>query len=496
MAEITYHSTRDAAREAIPFSQAVVRGIAPDGGLYVPSSFPGLDITDPQLAALDYEGLAEKVLSLLITDFSKEELSSCVHRAYGSGFRHPGVAPIHSCGNVHFIELYHGPTLAFKDMALSILPHVLTTAAGKLGIDDTIVILTATSGDTGKAALEGFADVPGTQIVVFYPTDGVSEVQKRQMTTQEGANTHVVGITGNFDDAQNGVKAIFADGKIRERIARRGYRFSSANSINPGRLLPQIVYYINGYLELVRRNTILPGEKVHVVVPTGNFGNILAAWYARHMGLPVGRFICASNSNNVLTDFMRTGRYSLDRRFSPTISPSMDILISSNLERFLYELADRDPAKVVSLMSDLKNDGVYEIDRTMMKNMADFYGGFADDTATVSAIEELYRTYGYVVDTHTAVGYRVYQDFLRETGDDRPVLLASTASPFKFSRSVAEAVGVPVEGKSDFELIDLLAERCCLDIPAPIRGIADRSIRHPETCKKDEMARVVEELLS
>ncbi|MFO7848937.1 MAG: threonine synthase [Spirochaetia bacterium] len=494
MANIQYHSTRN-GKDPVSFSEAVVRGIAPDGGLYVPTGFPSIDIKDPRLRNLSYRQLSEHILSLFITDFSPEELSACVRGAYDEKFRDEGIAPVHSCGKAHFIELYHGKTLAFKDMALSILPLFLTTAAKKLGIEDTIVILTATSGDTGKAALEGFADVEGVKIVVFYPTHGVSEVQKRQMTTQEGANTHVVGIAGNFDDAQNGVKAIFGDRELREKISQRGYRFSSANSINPGRLLPQIVYYVNGYVELVRRGEIKAGDPVNVVVPTGNFGNILAAWYAGQIGLPVKKFICASNRNNVLTDFINTGRYDLNRDFSATISPSMDILISSNLERFLYELSGRNPDTVKSLMQQLKEAGSYEISDKMKAGMADFYGDYADDEATVETIGELFRDYGYVVDTHTAVGYRVYRRYVEHSGDQTPSLIASTASPFKFGRSVAEGLGVETEGRSDFELIDLLADHAGLEVPEPIRGIADRPVRHPGTCKKEEMRQKVEELL-
>jgi len=491
---IHYHSTRN-GKDPVSFSEAVVRGIAPDGGLYVPADFPSIDIMDPRLQELSYQQLAEYILSLFITDFTGEELKACVEGAYDEKFRDPEIAPVRSCGGAHFIELYHGRTLAFKDMALSILPYFFTTAAGKLGIDDTIVILTATSGDTGKAALEGFADVDGVKIVVFYPTDGVSDVQKRQMTTQEGENTHVFGIAGNFDDAQNGVKAIFGDGELRDAIAGRGYRFSSANSINPGRLLPQIVYYVNGYLELVRRGTIKAGETINVVVPTGNFGNILASWYAGRIGIPIGKFICASNRNKVLTDFINTGRYDINRQFYTSISPSMDILISSNLERFLYELSGRDPEKVKTLMMELKEGGVYQLDEKMRAGMKNFYGGFADDRRTVETISDLYNEYGYVVDTHTAVGYHVYREYVGESGDTTPTLVASTASPFKFGRSVAEGLGVGTGGRSDFELIDLLAQHCGIEVPEPIQGIADRPVRHPDTCGKDEMKKVVEELL-
>src|SRR6056297_4163487 len=494
MSDLKYYSTRN-EQEVVSFSEAVVRGIAPDGGLYVPSRFPALDIGDPHLQRLSYQQLAEYILSLFITDFSRDELAACVREAYDDKFRDQGIAPLHSCGEAHFIELHHGRTLAFKDMALSILPLFLTTAATKLGIDDTIVILTATSGDTGKAALEGFADVEGVKIVVFYPSDGVSEVQKRQMTTQEGENTHVIGIAGNFDDAQNGVKAIFGDQELRKVIARRGYRFSSANSINPGRLLPQIVYYINGYLELARRGEIKAGEPVNIVVPTGNFGNILAAWYAGQMGLPVGKFICASNKNNVLTDFINTGRYDLNREFSATISPSMDILISSNLEQFLYELSGRNPNTVLALMQQLKDRGFYEIPAEMKAGMHNFYGDYADDAQTVETIGELFHEYGYLVDTHTAVGYRVYRHYVEKSGDHTPTLIASTASPFKFGRSVAESLGLETEGRSDFELIELIAQTAGLKMPEPIRGIADRPVRHPDTCEKNAMKQAVEDLL-
>jgi len=494
MKNIQYHSTRS-GKDPVSFAEAVVRGIAPDGGLYVPTSFPSIDIRDPRLRDYSYQQLAENILTLFIPDFSAEEIAGCVNGAYDDKFRDPLIAPLHSCGNAHFIELYHGKTLAFKDIALSILPHFLTTAARKLDIDDTIVILTATSGDTGKAALEGFADVAGVKIVVFYPTDGVSEVQKRQMTTQEGANTHVFGIAGNFDDAQTGVKAIFGDTGLRDLIAGRGYRFSSANSINPGRLLPQIVYYVNGYLELLRRGEIEEGDPINIVVPTGNFGNILAAWYAERIGLPVKKFICASNRNKVLTDFIRTGKYDINRTFAATISPSMDILISSNLERFLYELSGRNPDRVISLMKGLKDRGIYEIDDEMKAGMHSFYGGFADDRETVDTIGDLYRQYGYVADTHTAVGYRVYEQYRNEQQDSTPTLIASTASPFKFGRSVAGGLGLPTDGKSDFELIDQLADHCGIEVPGPIRGIAGRPIKHPGTCGKNELKSVVEELL-
>jgi threonine synthase len=495
MAEITYHSTRSGdsgSVKPITFAEAVINGLAPDGGLYVPSAFPRFD---PALHKLSYQALAKRILSLYLTDFSEQEISACVDGAYDDKFRRPEIAPLSSFDGLHFIELYHGPTLAFKDMALSILPRFLKTAAAKRGIEDTIVILTATSGDTGKAALEGFAGVDGTRIVVFYPTDGVSEVQKRQMTTQEGGNTGVWGIRGNFDDAQNGVKAIFSDPQLRSELSRRGYRFSSANSINIGRLVPQIIYYFYGYQELLRRGVIKAGEAINIVVPTGNFGNILAAWYAGKMGLPVGRYICASNKNRVLTDFIRTGRYDLNRDFYPTISPSMDILISSNLERFLYELAGRDPELIQHLMAELKERGSYSITASMRRGMENFYGAYADDQATEEAIGELYRREGYLVDTHTAVGYRVLQDYRKERGDRRHALLASTASPFKFSRPVARALGLDTQGKDDFFLLGELAAATGIELPAPIRGLDKRTVLHPGICERDKMAEVVKETL-
>lgn len=498
MAEISYHSTRSGAKApdcSLPFSRALVQGIAGDGGLFVPSSFPRIDIGDSGLWGLSYQELAERILTPFLSGFSGEEIRTCISSAYSDDFRSSEIAPVHSCGSSHFIELYHGKTLAFKDMALSILPHFLQTAVKSLAIEDRIVILTATSGDTGKAALEGFAGVEGTEIIVFYPDKGVSEVQKRQMTTQLGENTHVCAIEGNFDDAQSGVKALFADPELRELLSHRGYRFSSANSINIGRLLPQIVYYFSSYFRLIREKKLQPGEKINVVVPTGNFGNILAARYAGEMGLPVGRYICASNQNNVLTDFFRSGTYDLNRPFSTTISPSMDILISSNLERFLYEISGRDSAATASLMEQLKRDGSYTINRSMREHMENFYGGCADDQATVETIGTLYRDYGYLVDTHTAVAYRVLEEYRRSSGDERQALIASTASPFKFSRSVCRGIGIETEGLDDFALNHLLAKQCGQALPEPIVDLEQRAVRHKLHVDKDGMKSLVQELL-
>jgi len=494
MSDLYYSSTRS-NEEKLNFSQAVVRGIAPDGGLYVPSEFPQVNMEELAKGELTYQELAQKVLGLFVKDFSETEMKDCVYGAYDNKFRTEEIVPLKTCGDASFIELYHGKTLAFKDMALSILPYLLKTAARKLETKEKIVILTATSGDTGKAALEGFADVEGTEILVFYPTDGVSDVQKRQMTTQEGANTHVCGISGNFDDAQSGVKNIFMNSDFKAALKEKGYVFSSANSINIGRLVPQIVYYMSSYLKLVKSNKIQLGDSINVVVPTGNFGNILAAYYAKNMGLPVQKFICASNKNNVLTDFIETGVYSLDRAFNTTITPSMDILISSNLERFLYEISGHDPKCVSGLMNDLKEKGKYEISDSMKKNMDAFYGGFVDDDKTIETIKDLYDQYEYVVDTHTAVGYRVYEDYVKATGDTRHTLIASTASPFKFTRSVVDGIGIDSKSNNDFELIDILAEKTGLSVPESIQGLADRPIYHKTTCEKTEMKKVVEEIL-
>ncbi len=488
MATLKYISTRG-HEEALSFSEAVVRGIAPDGGLYVPVSMPtdGLSMITGDEA---YGDLARKVMAPF-TDFPEAVLADCTGGAYDAKFSNPAIAPLVTFGNTSFLELYHGRTLAFKDMALSILPRFMTAAARQLNIQDEIVILTATSGDTGKAALEGFADVPGTRIVVFYPTDGVSDVQKHQMVTQEGGNVLVMGIRGNFDDAQNGVKAIFTDTDLNKRLKDQGYVFSSANSINIGRLVPQIVYYVHAWLQLKKEGALQDGEVFNVVVPTGNFGNILAAWYAKAMGVPIGKFICASNVNNVLTDFIRTGKYDMNRCFQTTASPSMDILISSNLERLVFELTGRSGEKTAALMNDLKKEGIYELAPDMKTALADFYGGYADDAETVAAIRRGYEEEGYVMDTHTAVAYKVLADYRQETGDQAHSVIASTASPYKFTRSVVEGMGIASEGLDDFQLIEVLSEKSGLPVPEPIRGLKERPVLHPGICDKDALAEEV-----
>ena len=488
ISKVSYISTRSGdTSDALPFSKAVLEGIAGDGGLFVPTFFPMINLEDPEWLTLNYQGLAKKILNLYLDDFTNEQIEQCVASAYDQKFTSPKIAPVFQIGNVGFIELYHGKTLAFKDMALSILPHFMQVSRDIQQVKDKIVILTATSGDTGKAALEGFANMDGIDIIVFYPTDGVSEIQKKQMITQTGNNVHVYGIKGNFDDAQTGVKAIFTDDALKVRLQRQGILLSSANSINVGRLLPQIVYYVHAYLELVNAGTLSMGEAVNVTVPTGNFGNILAAYYAKKMGVPFKNFICASNENHVLTDFIKTGRYDINRDFNTTLSPSMDILISSNLERFLYELSGRSHQVVSQLMHDLKQTGVYEISDGMRAAMNDFYAGYADDSDSLDVILELFKSYGYVVDPHTAVAYKVYAEYVNETGDDTVTLLASTASPFKFADSVANGIGLQTEDSTQdaFETIASLAKSAHLNVPESIEQLKSKPVLHAQVIEKD-----------
>jgi len=487
---LKYNSTRS-NREFLSFSEAVVKGIATDGGLYVPTFFPSIDITDPELLNMGYNALSKKILGLYLVDFTEAELAACVDSAYDSKFSSSEIAPVHTIGQASFIELFHGKTLAFKDMALSILPYLMKTGASKIQMHEEIIILTATSGDTGKAALEGFADVEGVKIVVFYPTDGVSDVQKKQMTSQEGSNVSVLGISGNFDDAQNAVKTLFLDEALGSELKDKGYVFSSANSINIGRLLPQIVYYVNAYFTLVREGTIALGDAVNVTVPTGNFGNILAAYYAKAMGLPFKTFICASNENHVLTDFINTGVYDINRPFETTNSPSMDILISSNLERFLYAISGGNSEVVSDLMRGLKANGRYQINEIMKENMSDFVGGYASDAEAVETIRSLYKNHGYVLDTHTAVAYKVYADYVRETGDQTQTLIASTASPFKFLESVAEGLDLDTTGIEAFDLIEVVAKKTGLKVPEPVIGLKDKPILHPKTIDKSDIRKEV-----
>ena len=404
---VLYGSTRGNG-EKITASMAILKGLAEDGGLFVPDSIPALDVPLKELLGKSYQEIAYQVMSRLLTDFTEEELRNCINKAYDSKFDTPEIAPLVKKGNSYYLELFHGSTIAFKDMALSILPHLLTTAAKKNGVTNEIVILTATSGDTGKAAMAGFADVPGTRIIVFYPKDGVSPVQEKQMLTQKGENTAVVGIYGNFDDAQTGVKNIFNDKEMKEKLAGAGFQFSSANSINIGRLVPQIAYYVYAYLRLMEAGEIQENEQINVVVPTGNFGNILAAYYAKEMGIPIARFICASNENKVLYDFFRTGCYDRNRDFRLTNSHSMDILISSNLERLIYKIAGNNAEKNRNFMEQLGAEGKYEITEEMKEKLREFYGNYANEEETAQTIRQVYEETGYVLDTHTAVGKAVY----------------------------------------------------------------------------------------
>ena len=492
--EVLYSSTRG-DKWSIKASEAILRGLAPDGGLYVPNHIPHLEKTLREIASLSYQETAYEVMKLLLTDYTEEELKYCISHAYDSKFDTEEIAPLSEAGGAYFLELYHGSTIAFKDMALSILPYLMTTAAKKNAVKNEIVILTATSGDTGKAALAGFADVPGTRIIVFYPKHGVSPIQEQQMVTQKGDNTCVIGIEGNFDDAQNGVKKIFTDAELRSVMDSKGFQFSSANSINIGRLVPQIVYYVYAYSRLLKEGRIADDDVINVVVPTGNFGNILAAYYAGKMGVPIGKLICASNSNKVLFDFFKTGEYDRNRDFVLTSSPSMDILISSNLERLIYHIAGDNSEADAAYMEKLTKDGKYEITDEMREKLSDFYGGFATEEETFATIKDLFENSGYLIDTHTAVAASVYNKYKSETGDNTVTVIASTASPYKFTRSVMSALGKNDESKDDFELADKLSEISGVTIPAAVSSIRDAEIRHKTVVDKAEMEGAVKAFL-
>lgn len=493
--DLLYSSTRN-GEEKVTASKAILKGLADDGGLFVPESIPKLDVTIEELAKMSYQETAYAVMKLFFTDFTEEELKNCINKAYDSKFDTEEIAPLVEADGAYYLELFHGATIAFKDMALSILPHLLTTAAKKNQVNNEIVILTATSGDTGKAALAGFADVEGTKIVVFYPKDGVSPIQKQQMVTQKGDNTYVVGINGNFDQAQTGVKKMFSDKELAKELDAAGYQFSSANSINIGRFIPQITYYVYAYAKLYANGKIAKDEKINIVVPTGNFGNILSAFYAKNMGLPVAKLICASNENKVLYDFFETGKYDKNREFILTSSPSMDILISSNLERLIYWAAGNDAKKNVEFMTALTKEGVYEITPQMQEKLKDFYGNYASEEETAEAIRTLYEKTGYILDTHTAVASSVYGKYKAETKDEQTAtVIASTASPFKFSRSVMDAINPKYDTMEEFELIDKLSKIGNVKIPNAIEEIRNAPVRHKATCEVDEMPKVVKEFL-
>lgn len=493
--ELIYASTRN-ADERVTASQAILKGLAGEGGLFVPTSIPTLDIDIEELSGMTYQETAYAVMSRFLTDFTEEELKHCINAAYDSKFDTKEIAPLVNADGTYYLELFHGSTIAFKDMALSILPHLLITAARKNQVKNDIVILTATSGDTGKAALAGFADVDHTKIIVFYPKDGVSPIQKKQMVTQKGDNTFVVGINGNFDQAQTGVKKMFSDPELAKVMDEAGYQFSSANSINIGRLVPQIVYYVYAYAKLYANGEIKKGEKINVAVPTGNFGNILAAFYAKNMGLPIAKLICASNENKVLYDFFSTGTYDKNREFILTSSPSMDILISSNLERLIYRIAGNDAEKNAEFMKALSKEGKYEITPEMREQLSDFYGNFSTEEETAQVIRNLYEKTGYVIDTHTAVAAGVYEKYKKETGDDAKTVIASTASPFKFTRSVMDAIDrEKYSSFGDFELVDELSKIGSVKVPQAIEEIRSAQVRHNTVCEVGEMEDTVKKFL-
>ena len=487
-----YNSTRNSSL-SVSSAEAIAKGISADGGLFVPEALPMF--TEDEFAAMqemDYIGRAKMVLSRFLTDYTEAELEACVKSAYLGSFDEDRPAPLtRYTGEADILELWHGPTCAFKDLALQILPHLLTTAVSKTAGEQETVILVATSGDTGKAALEGFRDVQGTRILVFYPEDGVSPMQKLQMTTQEGENVFVTAIRGNFDDAQTGVKKIFTDSKTAAELKKNGMAFSSANSINWGRLVPQIVYYVSAYCDLRAAGKDLFWG-FNVVVPTGNFGNILAAFYAKCMGVPVAKLICASNQNNVLTEFLTTGHYSRNRDFYTTISPSMDILISSNLERLLYHLSGRDDAKIAGYMAELSKTGEYTVDAALLSAIHDnFCADFLNDEETKAVIARVFAEKGYLCDTHTAVAVGVYDRYVEKTGDRKPAVIASTASPFKFSRAVLSAIAPDAASGEEAELVGRLSERTGWPVPGPLASLAGKPVRFAGSCTAGTMKRTI-----
>ena len=492
--DIMYKSTRSNAPK-VTASEAILTGLAPDGGLYVPDMIPPLPVSPKEMTGKTYQEIAFLIMREFLSDFTDEEIRACIDGAYDEKFDTPEIAPLAKVDGAYYLELYHGKTIAFKDMALSILPYLMTTSARKNHQLEKIVILTATSGDTGKAALAGFEDVPGTEIIVFYPAGGVSTIQELQMLTTKGRNTHVVSVEGNFDDCQTGVKKMYTDPVLAEDLTRSSLRFSSANSINVGRLVPQIVYYVYSYVKLLEAGEIEEGEKINITVPTGNFGNILAAYYAGRMGLPVARFICASNENKVLFDFFKTGVYDRNREFILTSSPSMDILISSNLERLIYEIAGEDSERNRNLMTQLTEQGVYGITPAMKEKLSMFVPGYASEDQVLSMIHDTFENTGYVLDPHTAVAGYVYKDYVKETGDMTKTVIASTASPYKFTPNVMKGIDSRYEGKDVFELIDALKEVSGMPEPPAITEIRDAKIMHDRRCAAGEMRDQVKEIL-
>lgn len=492
---LVYHSTRN-SEETATASEAILKGLTSDGGLFVPDSIPKLNVSLEDLTQMSYQEIAYAVMKEFLTDFTEEELKTCINNAYDSKFDTEEIAVTKKVDRAYYLELFHGATIAFKDMALSILPHLLVTSARKNNVKNEIVILTATSGDTGKAALAGFADVPGTKIIVFYPKSGVSPIQEKQMVTQKGDNTYVIGIKGNFDDAQTGVKKMFSNKELAKVMNDNGFQFSSANSINIGRLVPQVVYYVKAYADLLKQGALKAGEPMNVVVPTGNFGNILASYYAKQMGIPIGKFVCASNKNKVLFDFFETGKYDRNREFYVTTSPSMDILISSNLERMIYRIAGNDAKQCAKFMAALTKDGEYVITDAMKAELSEFFGAFGSEEETAVKIKEVYDKEGYVMDTHTAVAAVAYDKYKAATGDDKtPTVIASTASPYKFTRSVMDAIDPAYDAEDDFELVDELNKVSKTAIPKAIEEIRTAPVLHDTVCETAAMEDEVKKIL-
>lgn len=495
-----YTSTRDNSIR-VTASQAIAQGISEESGLFVPCELPKFSLDKiTSMTSLSYIERAKTVLREFLTDFTEEELDYCVNGAYAAEkFSSSKIAPVVNVhGNENILELWHGPTCAFKDMALQLLPYLMTVSAKKTADGKTIVILVATSGDTGKAALEGFKNVENTKILVFYPVDGVSPMQKLQMTTQEGENVAVCAINGNFDDAQSAVKSIFTNDEIKAQLAEKNMMFSSANSINWGRLVPQIVYYFSAYCDLIEQGRIKAGDEINVVVPTGNFGNILAGYYAKKMGLPIKKLVCASNTNNVLTDFLKTGEYNRNRKFYATTSPSMDILISSNLERLLYHMSGEDSNTVNELMSALSKDGKYRVSPQLIEKIQEeFSAGYCDEKCVDETIKHNFDDYKYLCDTHTAVAVDVYENYVKETGDDIPTVIDSTASPYKFSKSVLTALlGCKTPSLSEFDMVDELNKVSDFDVPKPLKALKDKKVRFTDVCDKENMSEMVFKLLN
>lgn len=496
-----YISTRS-NYDKVSVVEAIKIGMVPEGGLFVPEYIPRLSKQELEnLVNKGYQRIAEKILSMFLTDFTLEEIKDCINKAYNyEKFDNKYIAPLYKLTeDTYILELWHGPTAAFKDMALQIMPYFLSLAMEKMASDEEVVILVATSGDTGKAALEGFKNVPKTKIIVFYPQDGVSKVQELQMTTTEGQNTYVVAVEGNFDDCQRTVKEIFADKKLVQELLEKGFQLSSANSINWGRLLPQIIYYFASYMQLVAKKDLKMGEKVNFVVPTGNFGNILAGWYAYKMGLPVHKFICASNENKVLTDFFQNGHYDKNRDFKRTNSPSMDILVSSNLERFLFELTGHDGQKIKQWMEDLQTKGSFQIDKeTREKISAILYGGYATEEETLAIIQDVFEKYNYTVDTHTAVALSVYNQYVQETGDKTKTIIDATASPFKFNKSVLQGIlkDDSVQEKDEFIVLEKLSEVSGLPVHYALKDLDKKPVLHDRACSVEEIPDLIKKILN